>query len=572
MNLPRLTLAAARSGAGKSTLALVLLAAMRERGLDVQPFKAGPDYIDPTLHRAACGRPSYNLDAFLLPGRAIRGLFLRHAPPAPGLSIIEGVMGLYDGLGAGALASTAHIAALLKSPVILVVDAKGQALSAAALVLGFARFRPKKENGVNLKSFNLAGVIFNRIAGAGQYALLRRAVEDNCGIPCLGYLANALPTLPQRHLGLVPAQEMPGLEADIRTLAALGGKTLDLDGLIEIARAAPDFKAAPLRADAAAPCLWDPALRKTGEFAADPGESALRKAGEFAADPGESALRKAEGPATGKKQTRLSERPPVCLGIAQDAAFSFYYQDNFDYLRELGARIIFFSPLRDSSLPPDLDGVFLGGGFPEIFAPGLEDNRSFRSSLLRALEDGLPAYAECGGLLYLCKSLTPLPRPANTAPFLLTKEEEGTPGLRGSSAPDRVRATEDRAYAMCGFFPHAAQMTPRLQTFGYARARLRAACPLGPAQRAFFAHEFHYSRIVAPEGKPEGKSDAALFFPLMDMEKADGRAWSGGLWKKNTVAGYAHLYFRGCPEVAASFLAFCRALREGKKKREGRAC
>ncbi|MDR1490938.1 MAG: cobyrinate a,c-diamide synthase [Desulfovibrio sp.] len=550
MNLPRLTLAASRSGAGKSTLALVLLAAMRQRGLEVQPFKAGPDYIDPTLHRAACGRPSYNLDAFLLPGRTVRGLFLRHAPPAPGLSIVEGVMGLYDGLGAGVVASTAHVAALLKSPVVLVVDAKGQAMSAAALVQGFARFRPKERNGVNLKSLNIAGVIFNRVAGAGQYALLRRAVEDNCAIPCLGYLATASPTLPQRHLGLVPAQEMPGLEAHIRTLATLGKKTLDLDGLIEIAGAAPDFNAQPLRTVATSPVLWDSTFRKAGESMPGPREP----------DP-----RKAESTARSKEK----RRPPVCLGIAQDAAFSFYYQDNFDYLRELGARIIFFSPLRDSSLPPNLDGVFLGGGFPEIFAPELENNRCFRSSLFHALEEGMPAYAECGGLLYLCKSLTPLLRPENPASSLLTKNEGEAPGLRpGSSTPDKGLATEDRAYAMCGFFPHAAQMTPRLQTFGYARARLRAACPLGPAQRSFSAHEFHYSRIVAPEEE----NDSSLLFPLMDMEKPDGRAWSGGLWKKNTVAGYAHLYFRGCPEVMASFLALCSALRKGGKKRGERIC
>ncbi|MDR2800141.1 MAG: cobyrinate a,c-diamide synthase [Desulfovibrio sp.] len=550
MNLPRLTLAAPRSGAGKSTLALILLAAMRERGLEVQPFKSGPDYIDPTLHRAACGRPSYNLDAFLLSGRTIRGLFLRHAPPAPGLSIVEGVMGLYDGLGAGVTASTAHVAALLKSPVILVVDAKGQALSAAALVQGFARFSPKERNGVNLKSLNIAGVIFNRVAGAGQYALLRQAVEENCSLPCLGYLANTLPALPQRHLGLVPAQEMPGLEVNIRILAALGVKTLDLDGLIEIAEAATDFKAQPLRTAVTAPVLWDPALRKAGEPVPDLGKATRRKAGE---------------PAGGKEKTRL----PVCLGIAQDAAFSFYYQDNFDYLRELGAQAIFFSPLRDSSLPHGLDGIFLGGGFPEIFAPELEDNHYFRSSLLRALEEGLPAYAECGGLLYLCKSLTPLLRPANPASSVPTKEEEETHGLRpGSSAPDKGRTMEDRAYAMCGFFPHAAQMTPKLQTFGYARARLRAACPLGPAQRSFFTHEFHYSRIIAPEEK----NDTSLLFPLMDMEKADGRAWSGGLWKKNTVASYAHLYFRGCPEVMTSFLALCSALRKEKKKCRGRVC
>lgn len=511
MSFPRLLLAGSHSGSGKTTFALGLMAALARRGLSVQPFKVGPDYIDPSFHRFVTGQASRNLDAWLIPEAHLPDLFFRHAPrKGQGISLIEGVMGLYDGLGTGAFGSTAHIAALLKAPVLLVINAEGLSLSAAALVSGYAGFRPRSSaREPDLDNLAVRGVLLNRVASERHYAILSRCITEQTGIPCLGFLPkNAAPPLPRRHLGLIPAGEQEDLAGHIELLAQAVERHLDIPALLDLA-------------------LLDLALTAPSASPACPDSCPDSWPG--------SALR---APSADREPRRPSSPSPVRIGVARDAAFSFYYEDNLEYLREQGAELVFCSPLRDAGLPGNLDGLYLGGGFPEVFATELEANISFRAGLKSALEAGLPAYAECGGMLYLCASLS------------LGPEEDGAP---------------ERDFAMAGFFPQRAAMTSRLQPFGYVTVTLERDCPLGPAGTRFRAHEFHYSRLLGESpsepcapADPEVMAPLETVEPVMRAEKADGRTWTGGLQKKNVLAWYPHVHFHGCPEAAQSFVQACR--------------
>lgn len=517
MHQPRLVLAGTHSGSGKTTFSLGLMAALVRRGLSVQPFKVGPDYIDPPFHRFVTGRASRNLDAWLAPEKGLLSLFSAHAlREGQGVSIIEGVMGLFDGLGTTAFASTAHVAALLKAPVLLVINAEGLSLSAAALVSGYAGFRPERSGRAPaLDGLSIQGVLLNRVAGERHYALLSRCVTDQTGIPCLGFLPkNAVPPLPHRHLGLIPADEQEDLAAHCGTLAQAVERHVDLPALLDLALAAP-----PLDAPDCTPCVE-------------------------------------RVPALSPPESRVSpSSAPLRIGVAHDKAFSFYYEDNLEYLRNLGAELVMCSPLGDSALPVNLDGLYLGGGFPEIFAAELEANTSFRHSLTAALEAGLPAYAECGGMVYLCATLRPVPGPDGTPP---------------------------RAFAMAGFFPEHAEMTARLQPFGYVDVILEQDCLIGPAGTRFKGHEFHYSRLAGPvlSNQNAARDDThapgfspppAAPSPVARMEKTDGRSWTGGLQKKNVLAWYPHLHFHGCPEAARFFLEACRAYKLSREPHGGDA-
>jgi cobyrinic acid a,c-diamide synthase len=319
--MARIVVAGTHSGAGKTTMAIGLMAAFTRRGLHVQPYKAGPDYIDPTWHAAATGVSSRNLDLWLLSKRTVRRLASRPAD----LSIIEGVMGLYDGPG-----STAELARLLKTPIVLVVDAHAMAGSAAAIVHGFESL----ERGVHV-----AGVILNRVYGDGHYQLLRDAIERHCKARVLGYLPNDQSLqMPERHLGLIPAQEHGGVEQLADRLVEHLERFVNLDAVLEIARSASAFAA------------YEPSKPVA---------------------------------------------PITRIAVARDEAFCFYYEDNLDLLRSYGAELVFFSPLHDKRLPEMIGAVYFGGGFPELFEEQLRSN-----SLAEELKD-LPIYAECGGLMYL---------------------------------------------------------------------------------------------------------------------------------------------------------------------------
>ncbi|MEV6129640.1 cobyrinate a,c-diamide synthase [Streptomyces violaceusniger] len=372
VSVPRLVIAAPASGSGKTTVTAGLMAAFAERGLDVSPHKVGPDYIDPGYHalaissaassagrsRAGGARPGRNLDAYLCGPQRIAPLFL-HGAAGCDLALVEGVMGLFDGAaGQGELASTAHVAKLLRAPVVLVVDASSQSRSVAALVHGFASWDPE---------VRVAGVILNKVGSDRHEAMLREALEG-CGVPVFGALRRTREVrAPSRHLGLVPVAERRAEAVDsAAALAARVREGCDLDGLLALARSAP-----PLSEP-----VWDP-------------EEEMRRAVEAV-------------PGAGGRGGRAA-RPVVA--VAGGAAFTFSYAEHTELLTAAGARVVPFDPLRDEHLPEGTGGLVIGGGFPEVYAPELSANEPLRAAVAKLAASGAPIAAECAGLLYLAHSL-----------------------------------------------------------------------------------------------------------------------------------------------------------------------
>ena len=429
----RILLAGTGSGCGKTTASLLVMAALRRRGLRVAPYKVGPDYIDPGFHQAVCGRPSHNLDTWLMAESTLHRLLHHDAD----IAVIEGVMGYYDGLDAHSLqCSTWETARVTRSPVLLVVDASGGAASVAATVRGFQTLR--QDSGI-------AGVLVNRASGERHYQLVREAVEYYTGLPCVGYLTKQQAIeLPSRHLGLVPAVETPHLLARVEAAVIEAEKTLDLERVLALAAQAP---ALPDAAPVPQPDLHS-----------------------------------------------------YRLGVARDAAFHFYYQDNLDALRRAGMELCFFSPLKDAKLPQNLNGLYIGGGFPEVFARDLAANSSLRSEIFQHLANGLPCYAECGGLMYL------------------------------------GQAIEDQP--MVGFLPLTSRMTPRLQRFGYVTVTDRMGL-------FFPAHEFHHA--VA-----EPSNGAQLVYTVRKAAQTQVE-WQCGYERKHTLAAFAHVHFGDRPDLIRRF-------------------
>lgn len=446
----RILISAPHSGSGKTTFTIGLIGALRRRGLKVAPFKVGPDYIDTAYHQRAAGAYASNLDAFLLPEESLRAAFARRARGAD-IAVAEGVMGLFDGIGATREASTASVAALLQMPVLLVVNGRGMAASAAALVNGFASHDP---------SVSIAGVVFNDVSES-HYSILRGAVENEAGVKCLGYLPNSEDiAIKSRQLGILPEGEVMDAERRIGRMADLVGETVDVDAIVAIAAQAPPL-AVPISAS--------------------------------------------------------YKQRPCTLAVARDAAFNFYYEDSLDTLRAMGAELAFFSPLNDGGLPR-CGGVYIGGGFPEVFAKRLAENRALRDAIRGVSLAGMPVYGECGGYLYLSESI-------------------------------RVDGED---FAMCGALPVAAAMGDRLSgQFGYVRVALKADTPLGRAGSVYRAHEFHHSAM-------SGETEAYV------AEKASGgRKWSGGTVSRNTFGAYAHVNFAGEPGLAENFLEACERFEAG---------
>ncbi len=461
--VPRVVIAATNSGAGKTSVSIALMAALAHKGLSVSPFKVGPDYIDPAFHAFVAGSASRNLDSWMLTADAVLRIFLDGCAalePGRGIAVIEGVMGCFDGQGAGNDGSTAHVAELLQAPVLLVVNARGMSRSAAAMVAGYRDFSPAME---------LGAVIFNQVSGDKHYNLLKDIVESETGVRCAGYLPhNADFSLKSRHLGLIPAEEAVGLRQKVEALASAALQTIDLDAVIILSRRAP---ALPY-----------------------PVAESLSVAGDEA---------------------------KIRMAVARDAAFSFYYQDNLDLLSRLGAKLVYFSPLADSRLPEGIHGLYLGGGFPEEFAERLCANHAIRRNIRELLLSGLPGYAECGGMLYLCQSLTD---------------------------------SAGKSHDMCGFFPDSARMAGRLQRFGYVEAEILKSGPLGPAGTSFRGHEFHHSILAGPDcgGNPD---PAGVIRNILKLEKPGKNGWTCGLMRENVQAWYAHVHFHANPAMAASFVA-----------------
>jgi len=337
-----LVVAGTHSGVGKTTVTLGLLAALKKRGMRAAPFKVGPDFIDPGHHGAVGGRISRNLDGWMLSRAYNEACFTRQAADAD-VAVVEGVMGLFDGFsGKDEAGSTAQMAKWLGLPVLLVVDAASMARSAAALVLGFERFDPE---------LTFAGVLFNNLGSQGHYTYIKEGMQRHVKIPCLGGICRDDGVkMPERHLGLVTAQDHPMSAFQIDHLARWIETHLDLDELLA--------RLPEVRSNAGRP-----------------------------------------------SRAAKNDSPPVRIGVARDEAFCFYYQDNLDMLTAAGAQLVPFSPLKDRSLPDSIAGIYLGGGYPELHGAGLAENRTLREAIHRASQNGMPIYGECGGFMYLCREL-----------------------------------------------------------------------------------------------------------------------------------------------------------------------
>ena len=506
MNVPRLVVAAPASGHGKTTVATGLMAALTARGLAVSGHKAGPDYIDPGYHALATGRPARNLDPVLCGADTIAPLFA-HGAAGADLAIVEGVMGLFDGRGTTAEGSTAHVAALLGAPVVLVVDASAQGRSVAALVSGFASFDP---------GVRLAGVILNRMGSARHEEILRDALAG-IGMPVLGALRrDDGVAVPSRHLGLIPAAERDGAaRAAIGRLAALVTESVDLDAVAALARTASPLPATP----------WDPAAalaypspdsvimtlllpQQQQSHDHDRGAGSLRGAGgtRGVGDPlGADDARgmgdvRGGGDPWGRGRADGPARRPV-VAVAGGAAFTFCYTETMELLTAAGADVVTVDPLRDAALPDGTGALVLGGGFPEVHASDLSANEPLRADVARLARSGAPVVAECAGLLYLARELDGLP--------------------------------------MCGVLDATARMTPRL-TLGYRDAVAAGSSVLTPAGAAVRGHEFHRTTVVP--GNPAAP------------------AWTFGGRQEGYVQGgvhasYLHLHWAGYPGLARRLVA-----------------
>lgn len=454
-NLPRIMIAGTHSGVGKTTIAMALMSMLYKKGLRVQPYKVGPDYIDPGFHQTATGRVSKNLDTFLLGEQGALEIFARSAGDAD-ISVIEGVMGLYDGVGVGDEGSSARVAHILQCPVILVLDVRSMASSAAAVVWGYANL----PGGIPL-----AGVILNRVGSAYHLKILTEAIEEKTGIPVLGGIMREHDLqMPERHLGLVPSVESKKLNEILEMLTERVVQGVDVEKIIHLAHSAPYLKA------------------NRNIFAIESGE-------------------------------------PVRLGIVKDSAFNFYYQDGLDLLTAMGAELVYCSALDDESLPPQLDGIYIGGGFPEMFIEQLANNHTFMSDLRHRVTEGLPIFAECGGLMYLCRTI---------------KDFAG------------------REFNGVGIIPAHCQMQKKLVALGYARAKAMRDNILVNEGAELRGHEFHYSCISG--------SDLSPGFYLRKLEGDNGHV--DGHAYKNILATYLHVHFAGLPDAARGFLKSCALYRQ----------
>ncbi|KUO42188.1 MAG: hypothetical protein APU95_05335 [Hadesarchaea archaeon YNP_N21] len=455
MRIPRVIIASPWSCSGKTTVSTGLMGALMRRGLKVQPFKIGPDFIDPSYHAAITGARSRNLDTWLMPRRAVLEVFGRAAANSD-IAIIEGVMGMFDGMsGRSEATSTSEIAKILRAPVVLVLDVLNMARSAGALVLGCKVFDEKAE---------VKGVILNRTTSEKHARWATEAIEGKARIPVLG----ALPydeslRMPERHLGLIPSWEKGSLEKFFQNLVRKIESNIDIESIQKIAKSAGNFHV-PMR-------------RVFPEH-------------------------------------KIERR--VEIGVAFDEAFNFYYWDNLEILESCGAGIKFFSPIHDKDLPKNIQGMYIGGGFPEVLAEEISKNESMKKGVRMAIDDEMPVYAECGGLMYLMKS---------------------------------VLDFEGKGHRMVGMFEGIARMGKKLEALDYTLAKVVDKNPISETGKMLKGHEFHFSSI---EGLP---SDSKFAYKMLR-----GRGIAGGkdgLLEKNCLASYMHLHFAQDPRLARNFVRAC---------------
>ncbi|MEU9205477.1 cobyrinate a,c-diamide synthase [Streptomyces sp. NPDC048332] len=473
VNVPRLVVAAPSSGSGKTTVATGLMAAFAGRGLAVSGHKVGPDYIDPGYHTLATGRPGRNLDAYMCGPELIAPLFA-HGAQGCDLAVVEGVMGLYDGAsGQGELASTAQVAKLLRAPVVLVVDASSQSRSVAALVHGFASWDTQ---------VRIGGVILNKVGSDRHEALLREALDES-GVPVLGVLRRAEQVaVPSRHLGLVPVAERRG--DAVAAVAAMGERVrggCDLEALLALARSAPPVPGAG---------AWSAAEAVGARGGPVPLPAPSRDRGS-APDPA----------------PQTPEGRGVVVAVASGPAFTFSYAEHGELLAAAGATVVPFDPLRDEALPEGTAGIVIGGGFPEVYGPGLSANEPLRKAVAELAGSGAPVAAECAGLLYLARSLDGLP--------------------------------------MCGVLDAEARMSERL-TLGYRDAVAVSDSVLAATGTRVRGHEFHRT-VLEP-----GAGDV----PAWGMHRPERRV--EGFVQQGVHASYLHTHWASAPGTARRFVERCK--------------
>ena len=473
MPLPRILITAPKSGSGKTTLTCALMGALRQRGLRVLACKCGPDYVDPTFHERLGAAGRVNLDPFFQPEALMRDL-LAYEGRGCDIACIEGAMGFYDGIGATVQASAWDVARITETPAVLALDARGAAASLAAQVLGFVTMRTPS---------HIAGVVLCHTS-ARLADMVAPAIERECGVPVLGHLPHDdSVTLPSRHLGLVTAQDVHGLDAKLTKLAELGRECLDVDRIVTLAQSVPDIE----HEDA-----WPPPAC-VGQAGRQAGKDA-----QFA----------------GARETPAGvpeNAPAPVIAVARDEAFCFYYAEELELLKALGAKLAFFSPLHDARLPQGTCGLFLGGGYPELHARELSENAAMLEEVRAALAAGLPTIAECGGFLYLLESLT--------------DDTGATWPLVGACKGGAARKAHGR--------------------FGYIELTTKGPGLLGPAGTVLHGHEFHRWEADDPG------------CDLKAQKPASERAWEAGHHTASLYAGFPHLYLPGSPDVARRFVQAC---------------
>jgi cobyrinic acid a,c-diamide synthase len=452
--MPQLLLSAAHKSSGKTTITLGICAALARSGLSVQPFKKGPDYIDPMWLGRAAGRPCYNLDFNTMGHEEISDFFAQRSADSD-IALIEGNMGLFDSLDIEGRESNAEMAKLLRAPVVLILDVKGATRSIVPIIQGFQQFDPE---------LNIAGLILNKVAGKRHEARLREVIAHYCDIPVLGAIhRDARLSIDERHLGLIPSNEAAEVSATLDEIRDIIASQIDLAALKGLAASSPPSK----------------------EFEVSQGQT----------------------------------QSDVRIAIAQDAAFGFYYPDDLEALAQAGAELVPFSPLTDKALPDGIDGLFIGGGFPETQMAALEANGEMRHSIHEAIEAGLPTYAECGGLMYLSRSVS-----------------------------WKAQHSE-----MVGIIPGDVMMHEKPIGRGYAQIRETGHGPWPDSQAGacYRVHEFHYSSL---ENLPEGLQYA------YEMERGYGinRRHDGFVYK-NLLANYVHLRDVAGNHWVRRFVAFVRS-------------
>ena len=430
MNIPRLVIAGATSGVGKTSITSAIIFGIKKHGYSVQPFKVGPDYIDPSYLSSISKNDAKNLDVWLMGENELVQSFVKNS--TSDVSVIEGVMGYYDGFGGKTnFASTHHVASLLKAPTILVLDASKAARSIAATALGFAKFH---------RNSRIVGIILNKIGSKKHENMCRQALT-NLKVPILGSILKDSESMESRHLGLIPVKEQKSLQNKIRKISREISDGLDIDRIIKICKNVPELP---------------------------------------------------------KVKPKKFKKSTITAAIAFDSSFNFYYHDNLEALRREGAKLKFFSPVADKKIP-DCDLIYIGGGFPEVLGKLLERNTIMRGLIKKHAEDGIPIYAECGGLMYLTKSIS----------------------------------VGKRKYKMVGLFDAETNMTKKM-TLNYTEGQIRSNCLISTPAK-FRAHEFHYSKIR------NLAKDAKFVYDLKIGEGISGK--KDAICEYNTLASYCHLYF-----------------------------